>query len=338
MSHTAHIRSHRKPRRNASTTVAVRAGVAGGVLSTMAVAGAVGPANAAEPVTQTSRCPRSRPISPPQVAQSAAGHPAGALRTTSCRRRARNAAARPPRPPRRPRPRPSPRPKAEAEAKQKAEAARRAAAERAVPLRRPHHARRASARPPPSAARPSPPRPPVPPRPSSPSSRRRSATPTSPAPPAPTAWDCSGLVQAAFKHGGRRPAARLAGPVDRRHPGLPETTCSRATSCTGAARAARTTSAVYVGDGKFVGAQNPSTGVGEHRSPTTRRPARSACSDPAPPSGPRPRVVGAPVPHARPAGCGVRRAAGTPPPAACACGSPPCDRVARGGVLRATRR
>ncbi|MFE6765346.1 MULTISPECIES: C40 family peptidase [unclassified Streptomyces] len=55
MSHTAHIPSHRKPRRNASKT-ALRAGVAGGVLSTIAVAGAAGPAQA-EPVTQTIEMP-----------------------------------------------------------------------------------------------------------------------------------------------------------------------------------------------------------------------------------------------------------------------------------------
>ncbi|MDQ0941503.1 C40 family peptidase [Streptomyces sp. V1I1] len=55
MSHTAHIPSHRKPRRSASK-LALRAGVAGGVLSTMAVAGAAGPATA-EPVTETIEMP-----------------------------------------------------------------------------------------------------------------------------------------------------------------------------------------------------------------------------------------------------------------------------------------
>ncbi|WP_093799623.1 C40 family peptidase [Streptomyces sp. Wb2n-11] len=55
MSLTAHIPSHRKPRRSASK-VALRAGVAGGVLSTIAVAGAAGPANA-EPVTATLEMP-----------------------------------------------------------------------------------------------------------------------------------------------------------------------------------------------------------------------------------------------------------------------------------------
>ncbi|MGW1766868.1 C40 family peptidase [Streptomyces sp. NPDC002073] len=55
MSLTAHIPSHRKPRRSASK-LAVRAGVAGGVLSTLAMAG---PASAApsEPVTETIEMP-----------------------------------------------------------------------------------------------------------------------------------------------------------------------------------------------------------------------------------------------------------------------------------------
>ncbi|MFJ8308964.1 MULTISPECIES: C40 family peptidase [unclassified Streptomyces] len=56
MSHTAHIPSHRKPRRSASK-VSLRAGVAGGVLSTIALAGAAAPANAAQPVTETIEMP-----------------------------------------------------------------------------------------------------------------------------------------------------------------------------------------------------------------------------------------------------------------------------------------
>ncbi|MBB6434825.1 C40 family peptidase [Streptomyces candidus] len=55
MSHTAHIPSHRKPRRSASK-MALRAGVAGGVLSTIAVAGAAAPAHA-EPVHETVEMP-----------------------------------------------------------------------------------------------------------------------------------------------------------------------------------------------------------------------------------------------------------------------------------------
>ncbi|MBC9718611.1 C40 family peptidase [Streptomyces sp. TRM66268-LWL] len=55
MSHTAHIPSHRKPRPQRVTKL--RAGVAGGVLSTLAVAGTTGMANAAEPVTETIEMP-----------------------------------------------------------------------------------------------------------------------------------------------------------------------------------------------------------------------------------------------------------------------------------------
>ncbi|MGR4882880.1 C40 family peptidase [Streptomyces sp. LARHCF249] len=51
MSITAHIPSHRKPRRSASK-LAVRAGVAGGVLSTLAMAGTAS-ASPAEPVAET---------------------------------------------------------------------------------------------------------------------------------------------------------------------------------------------------------------------------------------------------------------------------------------------
>ncbi|ATZ25133.1 C40 family peptidase [Streptomyces lavendulae] len=53
MSHTAHIPSHRKPRRSASK-LAVRAGVAGGVLSTLAMAGtASATPSSPEPVAET---------------------------------------------------------------------------------------------------------------------------------------------------------------------------------------------------------------------------------------------------------------------------------------------
>ncbi|MFB6843857.1 C40 family peptidase [Streptomyces sp. NPDC056373] len=71
MSHTAHIRSHRKPRRSATSSIALRAGVAGGVLS-MAAAGASASASAAEPVTQTIELPTLTADMSAQVAQSAA--------------------------------------------------------------------------------------------------------------------------------------------------------------------------------------------------------------------------------------------------------------------------
>ncbi|MFJ8231830.1 C40 family peptidase [Streptomyces sp. NPDC094448] len=56
MPHTAHIPSHRKPRQRSAPVVALRAGVAGGVLSTIAVAGAAGTAHA-DPVTETMEMP-----------------------------------------------------------------------------------------------------------------------------------------------------------------------------------------------------------------------------------------------------------------------------------------
>ncbi|MGW7068566.1 C40 family peptidase [Streptomyces sp. NPDC054855] len=70
MSHTAHIPSHRKPRRSA-TKQALRAGVAGGVLSTLAVAAAAGTATAAEPVTETIEMPTLTADLSTQIAQSA---------------------------------------------------------------------------------------------------------------------------------------------------------------------------------------------------------------------------------------------------------------------------
>ncbi|MGC5041334.1 glycoside hydrolase, partial [Streptomyces sp. DT190] len=71
MSHTAHMPSHRKPRRNTSH-MAVRARVAGGVLSALAVAGAsAASANAAEPATQTLELPTLTADLAAQVSRSA---------------------------------------------------------------------------------------------------------------------------------------------------------------------------------------------------------------------------------------------------------------------------
>ncbi|MBG0853304.1 C40 family peptidase [Streptomyces spinoverrucosus] len=71
MSHTAHIRSHRKPRQPSTSKMAMRAGVAGGILSTVAVAGASASATAAEPVTQTLELPTLTADLSAQVARSA---------------------------------------------------------------------------------------------------------------------------------------------------------------------------------------------------------------------------------------------------------------------------
>jgi cell wall-associated NlpC family hydrolase len=249
MSHTAHIRSHRKPRRTATSTIAMRAGVTGGVLS-MAVAGAAS-ANAAEPVTQTIELPTLTADLANQVAQSAeatqlaaANYQLQAERDAAAAQAAKQAKA----------------DLAEAkqkaaEAKQKAqEAARKAAAERAS-----RSAERTTLT-------------------ASASTSTSNATGSAAAVIAfvkaqigdayvsggtgPNSWDCSGLVQAAFRQVG----------VD-----LPRVSQDQSTAGTqvslsnlqpgdilywGSAGSAYHV-AVYVGDGMFVGAQNPSTGVAE---------------------------------------------------------------------------
>ncbi|MCC5480199.1 C40 family peptidase [Streptomyces sp. NPDC059680] len=254
MSHTAHIRSHRKPRRSAST-LAMRAGVAGGVLSSLAVAGASGSANAAEPVTQTLELPTLTADLAAQAAksadatqQAAANYQLQAERDAAAAKAAKQA-------------------KADlAEAKQKAaeakkkaeEAARRAAAERAS-----RNATRTTL-----AATDS----------GSTSTSTSTATGSAAAvisfvkaqigksyvlgASGPSAYDCSGLVQSAFKQIGVS---------------LPRVSQDQSTAGTqvslsnlqpgdilywGSAGSAYHV-AVYVGDGMFVGAQNPSTGIVE---------------------------------------------------------------------------
>ncbi|MFG2949051.1 C40 family peptidase [Streptomyces adustus] len=253
MSHTAHIRSHRKPRRSAST-IAMRAGVAGGVLGTLAVA-ASGAANAAEPVTQTFEMPTLTGDLVAQIAQSAdatqqaaADYQLRAERDAAAANAAKQA-------------------KADlAEAKQKAEAARKKAAEAARKAAA-ERASRDSARDTLSTS-------------ASGSTATQASTSTATGSAAaviafvkaqigdayvsggtgPNSWDCSGLVQAAFKQVG----------ID-----LPRVSQDQSVAGTqvslsnlqpgdilywGSAGSAYHV-AVYVGDGMFVGAQNPSTGV-----------------------------------------------------------------------------
>ncbi|MFI8949071.1 C40 family peptidase [Streptomyces sp. NPDC053750] len=260
MSHTAHIRSHRKPRRSAST-IAMRAGVAGGVLSTLAVAGASGSANAAEPVTQTLELPTLTADLAAQVAQSAdvtqqaaAGYELRAERDAAATQAAKEAKADL-----------AEAKKKAAEAKKKAEEdARKAAAERAA-----RTAERAtlSASVDTGSSDSSG---------SSVSSNTSTATGSAAAVVSfvqaqvgdayvsggtgPNSWDCSGLVQAAFKQVN----------VD-----LPRVSQAQSTAGTqvslsnlqpgdilywgGAGSAYHV--GVYVGDGMFVGAQNSATGV-----------------------------------------------------------------------------
>jgi cell wall-associated NlpC family hydrolase len=254
MSHTAHIRSHRKPRRTATSSLAMRVGVTGGVLS-MAAAGASASANAAEPVTQTLELPTLTADLATQVAQSAdatqqaaANYQLQAERDAAATKAAKQAKA------------DLAQAKKKAEAKKKAqEAARKAAAERAS---------RSTERTTLSATAGT----------STASTSSATATGSAAAVIAfvkaqvgdayvsggtgPNSWDCSGLVQAAFKQVG----------VD-----LPRVSQSQSTAGTqvslsnlqpgdilywGSAGSAYHV-AVYVGDGMFVGAQNPSTGVVE---------------------------------------------------------------------------
>ncbi|MEU0131907.1 MULTISPECIES: C40 family peptidase [unclassified Streptomyces] len=259
MSHTAHIPSHRKPRQSASKT-ALRAGVAGGVLSTIAVAGAAAPAQA-EPVTQTIEMPTITAGLSTSVAASAqatqavaldlqaqADEDAAAADAAKTAKKAKAEAVR------------------KAEAKKKAEAAAEAKAEAAERASRSAERTTLSASTGSSAS------------PASASSSSSSSSATGSAASVisfaqsqvgdayvsggtgPNSWDCSGLVQAAFRTVG----------VD-----LPRVSQDQSTAGTqvsldnlqpgdilywgGAGSAYHV--GIYVGGGQFVGAQNSSTGV-----------------------------------------------------------------------------
>ncbi|MYZ34147.1 MULTISPECIES: C40 family peptidase [unclassified Streptomyces] len=270
MSHTAHIPSHRKPRRGASK-VAIRAGVAGGVLSTIAVAGAAGPANAAEPVTETIEMPTLTSGLAGAVAQSADATQRAALNfELSAQENAAAVKA------------------AQAARKAKAEAERKAEAQRAEAKKKAEAAARAKAEATARASRTAE-RTTLAPTSTSSDSGSSSSSGTASAPKAttkasgsagaliafaqaqlgdayvmgstgPNAWDCSGLVQAAYRQIG----------VD-----LPRVSQDQSTAGTqvslsnlqpgdilywgGAGSAYHT--AIYIGGGEFIGAQNPSSGV-----------------------------------------------------------------------------
>ncbi|QIQ03281.1 C40 family peptidase [Streptomyces liangshanensis] len=269
MSHTAQITSHRKPRRSSSKT-ALRAGVAGGVLSSIAVAGAAGPAHA-EPVTEkTIEMPTLTAGLADGVAQSAAAtqQVASVLQLHAQEDAAAKKAAET-----------AKTAKAKAEAIRKAEAERKreeaaakaakakAAAQAAASAEKTTYSTRStSAKSTGSTA----------------TAKTASYTSTASGSAGaliafaraqigdayvmgstgPNAWDCSGLVQAAYKQIG----------VD-----LPRVSQDQSTAGTqvslsnlqpgdilywGSAGSAYHT-AIYVGGGEFVGAQNPGTGVVE---------------------------------------------------------------------------
>ncbi|MFF3344679.1 C40 family peptidase [Streptomyces sp. NPDC002779] len=254
MSHTAHIRSHRKPRRSGSTTLAMRAGVAGGVLS-MAAAGASATASAAEPVTQTIELPTLTADLAAQVAESAdvtqqaaAGYELQAERDAAAAAAAKEAKA------------DLAEAKKKAEAKKEAaEAARKAAAERAA-----RSAERTTL-----AA-------------TSTTATTTTATASAPASGSvgtviaflkaqlgdayvmgatgPNAWDCSSLVQAAFKQVG------VDLPRISQDQSMVGTDVSLSSLQVGdilywGGKGSAYHVGVYIGDGQYLDAANPSKGV-----------------------------------------------------------------------------
>lgn len=256
MSHTAHIPSHRKPRRSASK-LALRSGVAGGVLSTLAVAGAAGPANA-DPVTETIEMPTLTSGLSTAVAESAEATQQVALdielqaQEEAAAAKAEKAAK-----------------KAKAEADRKAEAQEKAEAKKRADAAAKERASRDSERTDLSSY-------------SSDSSAGSSSSNSAPATGSaasvvsflkaqlgdayvmgasgPDSWDCSSLVQAAFRTVG----------VD-----LPRVSQDQSTAGTqvgtsnlqvgdilywgGAGSAYHT--GVYIGDGQYLDAANPGKGV-----------------------------------------------------------------------------
>jgi cell wall-associated NlpC family hydrolase len=245
----------------------MRAGVAGGVLSTLAVAGASGSANAAEPVTQTLELPTLTADLAAQVAQSAdvtqqaaASYQLQAERDAAAAKAAKEAKADL-----------AEAKKKAAEAKKKAEEAeRKEAAERAS---------RAAARTTLSASASSDTG-------SSTGTSTGSSTSTSTSTATgsaaavvsfvqaqvgkayvsgatgPSAYDCSGLVQAAFKQVGiSLPRVSQAQSTAGTQVGLDSLQPGDILYWGGAGSAYHV--GVYVGGGMFVGAQNSSTGVVE---------------------------------------------------------------------------
>ncbi|WP_344078738.1 C40 family peptidase [Streptomyces crystallinus] len=257
MSHTAHIPSHRKPRRSASK-LALRAGVAGGVLSTIAVAGAAGPATAAEPVTETIEMPTLTTglASTAAASAEATQQVAADLQLKAQQNAAASSAAKV-----------AKKAKADADAKAEAEKKAKAEAEAKAKAEASERASRSSARTTLASTGGS-------------SSVTSSSSATGSAATivnfalaqvgkayvsgatGSSAYDCSGLVQAAYRQVG----------IDLPRVSQDQSTAGRQVSLSnlqpgdvlywgGAGSAYHV--AIYVGGGKFVGAQNSSTGVVE---------------------------------------------------------------------------
>ncbi|NEA68160.1 C40 family peptidase [Streptomyces sp. SID12488] len=261
MSHTAtaHIRSHRKPRRAGTSSLAMRAGVAGGVLSTLAVAGASGAAYAAESGPQTIELPTLTADLATQIAESAdatqlaaANYELAAERDAAASKAAQEAR------------KDLAEAKQKAEAKEKAEAARKAAAEAAVSRSAERATLAASTSTSTSASS---------------SGTTQVAAPSSGSvatviaflnaqlgdayvmgATGPNAWDCSALVQAAFKQVG------VDLPRVSQDQSMQGTEVSLSNLEVGdilywGAKGSAYHVAVYVGNGQYLDAANPSKGV-----------------------------------------------------------------------------
>ncbi|MEV3991967.1 C40 family peptidase [Streptomyces sp. NPDC049837] len=262
MSHTAHIPSHRKPRRSASK-LSLRAGVAGGVLSTIAVAGAAGPANA-EPVTETIEMPTlnadlSADLSSAVAASAEATQQIALDQELQAQEDAAAAKAA----------KEAKTAKAEAERKAEAEEARRKAEAKAQ-AEAAERASRSSERTTLSAS--------VGSDDGGSSYDSGQATGSAAAIVAfaraqvgdayvmgstgPNSWDCSGLVQAAYRQAGIE-LPRVSGDQSSRGTSVSLDNLQPGDILYWGSRSNSYHVAIYVGGGMFVGAQNPGTGVVE---------------------------------------------------------------------------
>ncbi|MEU4268563.1 C40 family peptidase [Streptomyces sp. NPDC026092] len=260
MSQTAHIPSHRKPRRSASK-LALRAGVAGGVLSTIAVAGAAGPANA-EPVTETIEMPTLGSLDTDLASAVSASAEASQQEALDLSLQTQERIALE---------------KAAKDAKKaKADADRKAAAEKAEKARAEERERasrtqtRTQLSDSGSSASSD----------SGSSSSSNTQAPTGSAAAivafaraqvgdayvrggtGPNSWDCSGLVQAAYRQAGID-LPRISGDQSSMGTSVSLSNLQPGDILYWGSRSGSYHVAIYVGGGKYVGAQNPSTGVVE---------------------------------------------------------------------------
>ncbi|WP_282694913.1 C40 family peptidase [Streptomyces sp. CC208A] len=290
MSHTAHIPSHRKPRRSASK-LALRAGVAGGVLSTIAVAGAAGPANA-EPVTETIEMPTLGSLttdlstavaaSAEASEQEALGQSLEAQEAAALQAAAKEAKKAKAEADRKAEAERAEKARQEAEAKAKAERERAEAAEAEARAQAQARASRDSARTQLTTTAASA---------SSSDSGSDSSDSGSSASAStqvasgsaaaivafaraqigdayvmggtgPNSWDCSGLVQAAYRQAGID-LPRVSGAQSSMGTSVSLSNLQPGDILYWGSRSGSYHVAIYVGGGKYVGAQNPSTGVVE---------------------------------------------------------------------------